>query len=175
MLKFMLFYFIMIVSLNANLIKVKEDESKIIKARALILNKKIENLKNLSEVEKLQNVNSIINNAVKYSSDDKLYKKKNYVATINEMLRVDLKGDCEDYVMAKLEILLYLGFNPENIKMLVVEKENVKHMKLLVMSSSSTIYTLDSLNKEFRVYNPDKNYKIYSSNGFVNIIKTRNI
>lgn len=166
------------ITLNANLIESKKYDSQQLKTRISIINKKIENLKKINQLEQLKEVNRIFNYAIKYATDIEIYNKKNYIASLRETIKMDLKGDCDDYAMAKLEALLYLGFKSENIKLLHTNENNTRHVKLLVLLDKK-IYVLDSFDKKFRLYNykdeENKNPSLYSSNVYMKIFKSKYI
>lgn len=166
------------ITLNANLIESKKYDSQQLKTRISIINKKIENLKKINQLEQLKEVNRIFNYAIKYATDIEIYNKKNYIASLRETIKMDLKGDCDDYAMAKLEALLYLGFKSENIKLLHTNENNTRHVKLLVLLDKK-IYVLDSFDKKFRLYNyKDEKHKtpsLYSSNVYIKIFKSKYI
>lgn len=165
-----IFYLILTISLNANFIESKEGDFVLEKKQIYFINKKIEELKSKEDIEKLKEVNKIFNTLISYGTDKKIWNKKNYIATIKETISVGLKGDCDDYVMAKLESLLYLGFKEENMKLLHTTENGERHVKLLV-SLNDKYYILDSLNKNFRTLNinetKDKKATIYNSQQYL--------
>jgi len=82
------------------------------------------------EEEKLELVNDFFND-VRYSSDMKIYHKKDYWATPLEFLGRD-RGDCEDYVISKYFALLYLGIDAKKLFFTYVKSTKFKaaHMVL---------------------------------------------
>lgn len=135
--------------LNAEFISKEYANNIIIEKRITKINKQIEKLKKLPKLEQAREVNRFFNFAIKYTSDIKVYGKKDYKATIEETIQT-MKGDCDDYAIAKIQALTYLGFNTESI-MVVVSQEpsQAKHMKLYVKLEKE-YYILDNLNKSFR-------------------------
>lgn len=61
-----------------------------------------------STADKIGAVNTFVNRAVAYTSDAALYGRRDYWATASETLTRG-KGDCEDYAIAKMEILAAMG------------------------------------------------------------------
>ena len=67
------------VVVNAKFISTTTD-NKIVQKRIDFLNSSVEELKGLSTLEQLKEVNAIFNNFIKYSSDMTVYKKSDYKA-----------------------------------------------------------------------------------------------
>lgn len=135
------------VVVNAKFISTITDKS-IIQNRINHLNSSTEELKGLSALEKLKEVNTIFNNFIKYSNDITVYGKRDYKAVIQETV-ITGRGDCDDYALAKLQALLYLGFDIANIKVVISNEKEVIHMKLFVLVNNE-IMVLDNLNKKIR-------------------------
>ncbi len=136
-----------VVIVNAKFISTTTD-NKIVQNRINYLNSSVEDLKGLSTLEQLKEVNAIFNNFIKYSSDMTVYKKSDYKAVIQETV-VTGRGDCDDYALAKLQALLYSGFDIANIKVAITNEDGVIHMKLFVLVNNE-IMVLDNLNKKVR-------------------------
>lgn len=136
-----------VVIVNAKFISTTTD-NKIVQNRINYLNSSVEDLKGLSTLEQLKEVNAIFNNFIKYSSDMTVYKKSDYKAVIQETV-VTGRGDCDDYALAKLQALLYSGFDIANIKVAISNEDGVIHMKLFVLVNNE-IMVLDNLNKKVR-------------------------
>jgi len=83
------------------------------KKRFFYLQNSLDSVQNGSDLEKLEAVNNFYN-GVRYSSDMKIYRKKDYWATPWEFLGKD-KGDCEDYVISKYFALIYLGVESKKL------------------------------------------------------------
>ena len=77
-----------------------------------------------------------------------VYGKRDYKAVIQETV-ITGRGDCDDYVLAKLQALLYLGVDIANIRVAISNEDGTIHMKLLVLVNNE-IMVLDSLNKKLR-------------------------
>ena len=90
----------------------------------------LDSVRDKSDLEKLDKVNTFYN-GVRYMSDLKVYKKKDYWATPWEFLGKD-KGDCEDYVISKYFALIYLGVGSEKLFFTYVRSTQFKaaHMVL---------------------------------------------
>ena len=108
------------------------------KNRFIAYNNMLMALQNSSEKEKLNEVNDFFNN-VSYKSDIKNWKQKDYWATPLEFLGKD-KGDCEDYVIAKLFALKALGIDSNKLFMTYVKSNRFKapHMVLTYFETSSS-------------------------------------
>ena len=98
--------------------------------RFLYLQKTLDEVKDGSDLEKLEAVN-VFYNGVRYMSDKKVYGKKDYWATPWQFLGKD-KGDCEDYVISKYFALLYLGVDAKKLFFTYVKSSKFKaaHMVL---------------------------------------------
>jgi len=90
----------------------------------------LDSVRDKTDLEKLDKVNTFYN-GVRYMSDLKVYKKKDYWATPWEFLGKD-KGDCEDYVISKYFALIYLGVATEKLFFTYVRSTQFKaaHMVL---------------------------------------------
>jgi len=100
------------------------------KKRFFFLQQTLDEVKDSTDLEKLKAVNTFFND-VRYSSDAKIYRKKDYWATPWEFLGKD-KGDCEDYVISKYFALKYLGIDPKKLFFTYVRSTKFKqpHMVL---------------------------------------------
>lgn len=145
--KIVLFILLSIIAVNAKFISTTTDRT-IVQERIDFLNSSVEELKGLSALEKLRGVNSIFNSFIKYSSDMAVYKKNDYKAVIQETV-ITATGDCDDYAIAKLQALLYLGFDMANVKVVISNEKGTIHMKLFVLVNGEVI-VLDNLNKKVR-------------------------
>ena len=115
----------------------------------------LENLKNASDMKKLNVVNTWVN-YIKYRSDKKVYKVSDYWATLYEFVGKGL-GDCEDYTITKYYILKDLGISPTRMKFTYVIYKNrkgkkVSHMVLAYLKvpkprKRSDILILDNNNR----------------------------
>ncbi|PHQ92501.1 MAG: hypothetical protein COB42_00965 [Sulfurimonas sp.] len=136
----------------------KAEEKYTIKAknRFEAVNKKLlHNLKNASEIKKLNVVNSWMN-YIRYRSDKKIYGINDYWATMYEFVCKGM-GDCEDYTIAKYYVLKELGVSPRRMKFTYViyksrSGKKISHMvlaylKVLKPKKKSDILILDNNNR----------------------------
>ena len=100
------------------------------KKRFFFQQKVLDSVKGKSDLEKLEAVNKYYN-GVRYSSDRKVYGKKDYWATPWEFLGKD-RGDCEDYVISKYFALIYLNVDSKKLFFTYVRSSKFKaaHMVL---------------------------------------------
>lgn len=127
----------------------------------------LDDVKDATDMEKLKSVNEFYN-AVRYTSDIKLYKKKDYWATPSEFLGKDA-GDCEDYVIAKYFALIYLGIDSKKLFFTYVRSSKFKspHMVLTYFKTSrSEPLILDNNNRRIFPASKRKDLTpIYNFNG----------
>lgn len=173
MLKVLMFLFVFILSAaSADFIKIKAS-NEMEKKRIDFLNKKIDSLVSLPQEKQLEEINKLFNLFIKYTSDEKLYGKKNHIAIVEETIK-SMKGDCDDYTMAKAQALDYLGFKEQFL--LYSTERGVRHVKNIV-KLNGVIYVLDSLNKRFRTIENSElkraDMKIYSASLYLDIAKTK--
>ncbi len=78
-------------------------------------------------------------NAQPYVTDPVNWGVPDYWASLREFLRKD--GDCEDYAIAKYETLKQLGWKVADIRIVVVQDENivVQHAILAVQTAGRTV------------------------------------
>lgn len=115
----------------------------------------LKNLKNASEIKKLNSVNTWFN-YIHYRSDKQLYKMSDYWATIYEFVGRGA-GDCEDYTIAKYYTLKALGVDPRRMKFAYViyrdrHGRKIPHMVLAYFKiprpkTKSDILILDNTNR----------------------------
>ncbi len=137
------------------LLKIKKKYGLFAARRFLALQTLMQELKDTPLDEKLNKVNDFWNQ-VRYSSDMKIWHKKDYWATPWEFLGKD-RGDCEDYVIAKYLTLKELGVDPKKMYFIyaVVKGRKVPHMVLgYYKKPNSTPLILDSLN--YKIFPADK-------------------
>ena len=116
--------------------------------RFVLLKKKIKEVKNKSDIEKIKTINDFFNK-VKYSSDKKVWNKKDYWATPYEFLAKD-KGDSEDFVFAKYFTLVNeLNIDSSKFSFTYVKskKKKVSYMVLTYYKTKKSMpIILDSIN-----------------------------
>lgn len=169
-----IFLFIFIISAaSADFIKITPS-NEMEKKRIDFINKKINSLVSLPREKQLEEVNKIFNLFIKYTSDQKLYGKKNHIAIVEETIK-SMKGDCDDYTMAKAQALEYLGFKQQYL-LFSTEGNGVRHVKNIV-KLNGVIYVLDSLNKKFRTIKSSElkraDMKIYSASVYLDAAKIK--
>lgn len=139
------------------------------KKRFFFLQQTLNETKNKSDLEKLEAVNTFFND-VRYASDMKVYKKKDYWATPWEFLGKD-QGDCEDYVISKYFALKYLGVEPKKMFFSYVRSTKFKqpHMVLTYFKTPrSEPLILDNNNRKIFPASKRKDLiPIYNFNGDV--------
>jgi len=137
--------------------------------RFLYLQKILDDVKDANELKKLNVVNNFFN-GVRYSSDQKVYRKKDYWATPWEFLGKD-RGDCEDYVISKYFALRYLGIDAKKLFFTYVRSTKFKapHMVLTYFKTPrSEPLILDNNNKRILAASKRKDLiPIYNFNGEV--------
>jgi len=149
------------------IIKAQKKYGGFVQNRLLAYNDLLKGAQGKSEEEKLELVNDFFNN-VGYQSDIKNWKQKDYWATPLEFLGKD-KGDCEDYVIAKLFTLKALDIPSEKLFMTYVKSSrfSAAHMVLTYFATpSSEPLILDNTN--FRIFKASKRTDltpIYNFNG----------
>ena len=142
------------------LLKIKQKYGTFAARRFLALQALMQDLKDAPLEKKLKEVNDFWNQ-VKYTSDIKVWHKKDYWATPWEFLGKD-RGDCEDYVIAKYLTLKELGIDPKKMYFIyaVVKGRKIPHMVLgYYKTPSSTPLILDSLN--YKIFPASKRQDIY--------------
>lgn len=140
--------------LNAEFIKVnsKIHNSDQVLKNISSINKKIESFKGLGLVDKIEAVNNYFNELITYTEDIVLYGKEDHIASVEETV-ISLKGDCDDYAMAKMQALIYLGFNKKDLELAVVRHGKINHMKLYLTVKGHKL-VLDNINKKLRALTP---------------------
>jgi len=125
----------------------KKDPDYFYKKRMAALKQMMSDLKEKSDMDKLEGVNDFFNR-VRFVSDMETWGVKDYWATPTEFLRRD-QGDCEDFVIAKFFTLKELGI-PENKLFFTYVKAlklNQAHMVLTYYETPRSVpLVLDNLN-----------------------------
>lgn len=138
--------------------------------RVLLWDKMIESSKDKKILQKLKNVNEFFNK-IRYSTDEKHWRKKDYWATPFEFMGTGA-GDCEDYAIAKYFSLRKLGVPDEKLRITYVtyQKKRTKyeqaHMVLTYYHKvGSTPIVLDNINKKLQLASKRDDLKpVYSFN-----------
>lgn len=96
--------------------------------------KLMEDVKGLSDTDKLNKVNTFFNRRVLYKTDQEGYNQEDYWATPVEFMGRGF-GDCEDFAISKYMTLINLGIKTENLRLVYVRLKNgtappIAHMVL---------------------------------------------
>lgn len=83
----------------------------------------LDTLKDADAITQIKSVNTFMNKS-KYILDKTNWGKKDYWASPGEFLAKF--GDCEDFSIAKYMALKYLGFDPEQMRIVAVKDLNLK-------------------------------------------------
>ncbi len=129
-----------------------------------------------SENTKLAQINSWVNQHIRYTDDRVAFGKSDFWASPAQSLKG--RGDCEDYAIAKYVSLLSLGFSDSDMRIIVVNdtRKNLGHAVLSVRTSSGN-YILDNqnaapmLDSQITYYAPV--YSINASARWINIATRR--
>ena len=94
--------------------------------------------------QQLEEVNRWVNHAITYAEDSRVYGRADYWANASESLRRG-KGDCEDFAIAKMQILRAMGV-PQRDLYLVVVRDLVRRADhaVLAVRTDSGFMVLDS-------------------------------
>jgi predicted transglutaminase-like cysteine proteinase len=121
-----------------------------------------------SQSEKLKLTNDFFNKQLRWVSDKKLWKKKDYWATPMETM-LKSAGDCEDFTIIKYFTLTALGVPVKHLKLTYVKaiKYNQAHMVLTYTKTKRSVpLVLDNINKKILPASKRKDLKpVYSFNG----------
>ena len=102
----------------------------------------LDGLRDLDPLTQLSHVNRLMNRS-RYIRDIVNWGVRDYWATPREFDAV--RGDCEDYAIAKFYSLLALGYPGEDLRVLVVIDRNLKiGHAVLVAYHAGTAYVLDN-------------------------------
>jgi len=94
--------------------------------------------------ERLEAVNWYVNKRVRFTDDIRQYGRPDYWATANETLNRG-RGDCEDFAIAKLQMLRRAGIADKDLYLVVV-KDLVRRADhaILVARAAGHMYVLDN-------------------------------
>jgi predicted transglutaminase-like cysteine proteinase len=138
------------------IVKAEKKYGQFARNRFVAIDKKlIKQLKSQPPLKQLKAVNDWFN-YMKFSSDQKIYGKSDYWATLYEFTGKGM-GDCEDFTIAKYYTLKEIGFDLRRLKFTyVVYKnragKNISHMVLSYLKiakprTKNDILLLDNINK----------------------------
>lgn len=138
--------------------------------RVLLWDKLIKNAEQKDILHKLKDVNDFFNK-IRYRTDPKHWKKRDYWATPFEFLGTGA-GDCEDYAIAKYYTLRKLGIPESKLRIVYVKlktrrtKFEEAHMVLTYYHKpDATPIVLDNVNKKLKLASKRPDLRpIYSFN-----------
>jgi predicted transglutaminase-like cysteine proteinase len=105
-------------------------------------------LKGFGPVEMLERVNNFVNHRVQYEDDEQRWGRPDVWSSANETLRSG-RGDCEDYAIAKLQLLRAAGFAPRDLYLTIVhDLDRRADHAMLVARAGGHMYVLDDATDE---------------------------
>jgi len=107
-----------------------------------------DSISGLNEVSQLQAVNRYVNRRVRFVDDDRQFGRADVWSTADRTLNAG-KGDCEDYAIAKLQMLRRAGFSDRNLYLAIVKDlvTRADHA-VLVVRAAGHMYVLDNGTEE---------------------------
>ncbi|HEX3676474.1 MAG TPA: transglutaminase-like cysteine peptidase [Sphingomicrobium sp.] len=106
------------------------------------------NLKGFSPVEMLERVNNFVNHRVQYEDDQQHWGRPDVWSSANETLDSG-RGDCEDYAIAKLQLLRAAGFAQHDLYLTIVhDLDRRADHAVLVARAAGHMYVLDDATDE---------------------------
>ncbi|HWA62977.1 MAG TPA: transglutaminase-like cysteine peptidase, partial [Caulobacteraceae bacterium] len=119
----------------------------------------LQRARGLSEVGQLRLVNAWVNGAVAPASDVETYGVMDYWATAAETLTSG-RGDCEDYAIAKMQMLQTLGFRSDDLYLVIVRDlvRRADHA-LLAVRADGRWWILDSAGRDIAPAETTQDYR----------------
>lgn len=150
--------------------KVSKKYGKRAQKRVELWDNMLQSSKDKKILQKLKSVNDFFNK-IKYKTDPKHWKRKDYWATPFEFMGTGA-GDCEDYAIAKYFSLRKLGVPEHKLRItyVIYKKKRSRyeeaHMVLTYYHKpTSTPIVLDNINKKLKLASKRKDLKpVYSFN-----------
>jgi predicted transglutaminase-like cysteine proteinase len=101
-------------------------------------------LGNRDDVAKLEAVNRYVNRRVQFVDDERRFGRADVWASADQTLAAG-KGDCEDYAIAKLQLLRRAGFSDKDLYLVIVKDlvSRADHA-VLVVRAAGHMYVLDN-------------------------------
>ena len=101
-------------------------------------------LRSLDERGRLQAISAYVNRRVRFTDDERQYGRADVWSTANATLS-RARGDCEDYAIAKIQMLRAAGFSDRNLY-LVILRDLVRRADhaVAVVRSGNHMYVLDN-------------------------------
>lgn len=115
----------------------------------------VEDMRSEDRMSEMQSVNLYANHALKYAEDTDVWKVDDYWASPGEALAKG-KGDCEDYAILKYFSLMRLGFNADDMKLLVLVAEHEKELHTVLIVDDK--YLLDNASDDVELVKDVENY-----------------
>ena len=155
---------------NSKVKKVNKKYGAKAKKRVELWDNMLQKSKDEKILKKLKNVNDFFNK-IRYKTDPKHWKRKDYWATPYEFLGT-AAGDCEDYAIAKYFSLRKIGVPDNKLRIMYVKYKRKRskfeqaHMVLTYHHKpGATPIVLDNINKKLKLATKRKDLKpIYSFN-----------
>jgi predicted transglutaminase-like cysteine proteinase len=96
------------------------------------------------DIERVEAVNRYVNSRVRFVSDSRLYRTADHWSPAAETLRLG-KGDCEDYAIAKLQMLRRAGFADRDLYLVILKDlgRRADHA-VLVVRADGRLLVLDN-------------------------------
>lgn len=97
---------------------------------------------------RIEAINHYVNSRVRFADDSRLHRRPDVWAAANDTLR-RRRGDCEDYAIAKLQMLRAAGFSDRDLY-LVILKDLVRRSDhaVVVVRSDQRMFVLDNTTDE---------------------------
>ena len=103
-----------------------------------------QSLSNLDQVERLEAVNRYVNDRVQFVDDSKQYGRADVWSAAADTLTRG-RGDCEDYAIAKLQMLRRAGFSDRDMYLVIVKDLVTRgDHAVLVVRAAGQMYVLDN-------------------------------
>lgn len=91
-------------------------------------------------LQQLQIINRWVNQNIAFGDDQAVYRRADYWAPASETLRRGI-GDCEDFAIAKMEMLSALGFASDDMRLIIARDlvRNADHAVLIVKLDDGSV------------------------------------
>ena len=92
------------------------------------------------KIQQLQIINRWVNRNIAFGEDQAVYRRPDYWAPASETFRRGI-GDCEDFAIAKMELLSSLGFARSDMRLIIARDlvRNADHAVLVVQLDSGVV------------------------------------
>ena len=103
-----------------------------------------ESLSNFDQVERLEAINRYVNDRVQFVEDSKQYGRADVWSAAADTLSKG-RGDCEDYAIAKLQMLRRAGLSDRDLYLVIVKDlVSRRDHAVLVVRAAGQMYVLDN-------------------------------